>query len=178
MYVDVLAQRERLLGREHPDYAATLMNYAGFEFDRGRYELAADLSRQLLTLRGGTLPESHSSIAMALQTLGRCLDGLGQHDEAGRNLEESLALRQRYLGDDSWLVGSSKGLLGEHFTLIGDFRRAEGVLLEAEKILDESLGSDHARSVQNQRRLLALYEAWPRPERAAQVRALLPATKP
>jgi eukaryotic-like serine/threonine-protein kinase len=178
LYIDVLAQRERLLGREHPDYAATLMNYASFEFDRGHFELAADLSRQLLSLRGGTLPDSHSSIAMALQTLGRCLDELGRHDEAQRDLEESLALRQRYLGDDSWPVGSSKGVLGEHFTMVRDFPRAERQLLEAGAILDDALGPDHARSVQNRRRLLALYEAWPRPERAAEVRALLPATSP
>lgn len=178
LYADVLAQRERLLGREHPDYASTLMNYAGFEFDRGRYELAAGLSRQLLSLRGGTLPESHQAIASALQTLGRCLDGLGRHDEAGRALGESLELRQRYLGDDSWLVGSSKGVLGEHCTLIRDFPRAESLLLEADAILGESLGPGHARTAQNLRRLLALYEAWPRPERAEQVRALISTSKP
>ncbi|MBK9303858.1 MAG: tetratricopeptide repeat protein [bacterium] len=107
-YADVLAQRERLLGREHPDYATTLMNYAGFECERGHYELAAGLSRQLLALRDGPLPESHRAIASALQTLGLCLDGLGRHDEAERALNESLALRRRYLGEDSWLVGARR----------------------------------------------------------------------
>ncbi|MBK9776315.1 MAG: serine/threonine protein kinase [bacterium] len=178
MYADVLAQRERLLGREHPDYASTLMNYAGFEFDRGRLELAADLSRRLLALRGGTLPDSHPAIASALQTLGRCMDGLDQHDEAARALAESLELRKHYLGADSWLVGSSTGLLGEHFTRTGDFARAEELLLEADAILGAALGPDHARSVQNLRRLIALYDVWPRPGLARQLRARLPATEP
>ncbi|MHB8077983.1 MAG: protein kinase domain-containing protein [Candidatus Krumholzibacteriia bacterium] len=173
LYADVLAQRGRLLGREHPTYASTLMNYAGFAYDRGRYELAADLSRQTLALRDGALPDSHPSIAVALQTLGRCLDRLGRHDEAGRDLEESLALRRRYLGDDSWLVGSAAGVLGEHCTLIRDFPRAERLLLEADAILTGSLGPGHARTVQNLNRLVALYDAWPRPERAAQLRARL-----
>lgn len=151
----------------------TLMNYAGFAYDRGRYELAADLSRQTLALRGGALPDSHPSIAVALQTLGRCLDRLDRHDEAGRDLEESLALRRRYLGADSWLVGSSAGLLGEHYTLVRAFPRAERLLLEADTILIGSLGPGHARTVQNLDRLVAIYDAWPRPERAAQVRARL-----
>lgn len=178
LYADVLAQRERLLGREHPDYASTLMNYAGFEFDRGHFETAADLSRRLLALRGGTLPDSHPAIASALQTMGRCLDGLGRHDEAGRALTESLELRQRYLGNDSWLVGSSQGVLGEHFTQVRDFPRAEGLLLEADAVLGAALGPGHARTLQNLRRLVALYETWPRPDLAAPLRARLPATEP
>ncbi len=178
LYADVLAQRGRILGPEHPDYASTLMNYAGFEFDRGHFESAAELSRQLLALRGGALPDSHPAIASALQTLGRCQDNLGRHDDAGRSLAESLDLRRRYLGDDAWPVASSEGLLGEHFTLVRDFPRAEKLILDADAILTRRLGPDHARTVQNVRRMVALYEAWPRPELAAQARARIPAAKP
>ena len=44
--------REKLLGREHPDYAYTLMNYSMFLFDRGRYEEATRLARAVLALQG------------------------------------------------------------------------------------------------------------------------------
>lgn len=178
LYADVLTQRGQLLGREHPDYASTLANYAGFEFDRANYERAASACRELLALRGGALPESHQSIASALQTLGRCLDRQGRHDEAERAFTESLELRRRFLGEDSWLVGSSTSLLGEHYTAAGQHAQAERTLLEADRILTAALGADHARTRQNAGRLVALYEAWGRPTDAERWRARLPHATP
>ncbi len=175
LYVDVLRMRERLFGRDHPTYAFTLMNYAMFIFDRGRYAEAADLSRQLLALRGKSLPESHPAIATSLQTLGRCLDRLGEHDSAGRALEESFRLRSRYIGADSWLAASSESVLGDHETQVRDYPKAERLLLQADATLSKALGPTHPRTLTNLRRIVALYEAWPRPDRAARYRARLAA---
>lgn len=178
LYVDVLRLREKLLGRTHPDFAFTQMNYAMFIFDRGRYEEATKLAREILALRGKSLPESHPAIATTLQTLGRCLDHLGRTAEAGRALEESLALRRRYLAPGSWLIASSEGVLGEHETLARDFAAAEAHLLASDAVFRSTFGPDSPRTVTNVKRLVALYTAWERPAQAEAFRARLPAGKP
>ncbi len=172
-YAETLALRRRYLGPSHPDYTFTAFNYAGFSFDQGRYDQAARLSREILTRRGTTLPESHPSVAAALQTLGKCLDKLGDHAGAESALRESLALRKRHLPADSWLIASSEGVLGEHFTIVGDYARAEGLLLGADRKLSEAQGAASPRTLTNVKRLVDLYEAWGQPAEAARFRARL-----
>jgi serine/threonine protein kinase/tetratricopeptide (TPR) repeat protein len=173
-YREALALRKQLLGAEHPDYALTLTNYAGFLFDQQRYREAADDSRELLALRGKTLPESHPSIAYSLQTLGRSLDHEGDTTGARAALEESLALRRKYVGPTSWLAGNSEGVLGEHYTLVRQYAKAEEVLLHANDVLVHALGANHPRVATNVRRLVALYTAWNKPAKVAEYQAKLP----
>ncbi len=176
-YVETLAVRKRLLGPEHPDYTYTLFNYSMFIFDQKRYREAADYSRQILALRGKTLPESHPSIAAALQTLGRSLDELGDTRAGGQALLESLELRRKYVGPGSWQVASSEGVLGEHYMLLKDYPRAEQTLLQAQQLFDRTVGETNVRTQVNSRRLVALYTAWGKPAKAQQYAAGLGSAK-
>lgn len=172
-YVETLALRRRLLGPQHPDYAYTLFNYSMFIFDQHRYREAADFSRQILALRNVTLPESHPAIGAALQTLGRSLDQTGDTAGGEAALKESLALRRKYLGPNTWQVASAEGILGEHYTLLRHYPLAERTLLGAESLFVRTLGARNVRTQVNTRRLVALYAAWHRPADAARYRALL-----
>jgi tetratricopeptide (TPR) repeat protein len=165
--------RRQLVGAEHPDYAWTVFNYAMFVFDQHRYKEAMQLSREVLALRGKTIPESHQSIAASLQTVGRCLDQLGDTLGAERSLQESLALRKKYLPASSWLIASSESVLGEHYAFAGDFRKSEALLLHAQSVMEQTLGPKSPRTQGNVRRLVALYEKWRQPDRAAVYRAML-----
>jgi serine/threonine-protein kinase len=176
-YVETLAVRKRLLGPEHPDYTFTLFNYSMFIFDQKRYREAADYSRQILALRGKTLPESHPSIAAALQTLGRSLDKLGDTKAGGQALLESLELRRKYMGVESWPVASSEGVLGEHYLLLKDYARAEQILLRAQQLFTRTVGETNVRTQVNSRRLVALYTAWGKPGKAAEYAATLSSGK-
>ncbi len=172
-YVETIAMRRQLVGPEHPDYAWTVFNYAMFEFDQRRYAEAMRLSREVLALRGRTLPESHQSIAASLQTVGRCLDHLGDTAGAERSLVESLELRKKYLPASSWLIASSESVLGEHYANAGDFRRSESLLLHAQRVMEQSLGPGSPRTQGNVRRLESLYEKSRQPAKAAKYRAML-----
>ena len=174
-YVEVMAMRKQLYGPQHPSYAWTVFNYAAFSYEIGEYQRAADLTHEILALRGKTLPESHPAIASALQTLGRCQDRLGDHAGAEQALRESVTLRQKYLPADSWLIGSSEGFLAEHFLLLKDYPRAEQLELDADRILVKGLGLPNSRTQTNVKRLVALYDAWGKPEKAVQQRARLSA---
>jgi serine/threonine protein kinase/tetratricopeptide (TPR) repeat protein len=176
-YVETLALRKRVLGPEHPDYTTTLFNYSMFIFDQKRYKEAAEYSREILALRGKTLPESHQSISAALQTLGRCLDQLGDTQGGEKALLESLELRRKYMGPETWQVASSEGVLGEHYTFVKDYPRAEQTLLQAQQQFVRTLGETSPRTQVNTRRLVALYAAWGKPAIAAEYSAKLAPSK-
>lgn len=172
-YIETIAMRRQLLGPEHPDYAWTVFNYAMFEFDQHRYKEAMQLSREVLGLRGKTLAESNPSIAASLQTVGRCLDQLGDTAGAERSLVESLELRKKFLPASSWLIASSESVLGAHYTTAGDFRKSEPLLLHAESVMVKTFGVASPRTQGNVRRLVSLYEKSGQPAKAASYRALL-----
>jgi serine/threonine protein kinase/Tfp pilus assembly protein PilF len=172
-YVETLALRKEVLGPDHPDYALTLFNYSGFVFDQKRYREAAEFAREILALRGKTLPESHPAVAAALQTLGKSLDKLGDPAGAERALTESLALRKKYLAADSWLIASAEGTLAEHYASVKQYPRAEEMMLNAQRLYVKSLGETNSRTAVNTRRLVALYTAWGKPEKAAEYAAKL-----
>jgi tetratricopeptide (TPR) repeat protein len=172
-YIDVLALRRKLLGPEHPKYTWTLFNYSFLVFNQGRYQEAATISRQILALRGKTIPDSHPSIAASLQTLGRCDDKLGDTASGRRELEESLALRRKFLPADSWLIASSEGFLADHDMLVKQYSKAETLSLDAYAVMTKSLGPQHPKTQATVQRLIALYEAWGQPAKAAAFRSKL-----
>ena len=176
-YRRVLEIRKQLYGPKHPDYAFTVMNYAMFNFDLGKFAQAAELAREPLALRGKELPESHPAIAASLQTLGRSLDHTGDHAGAERALRESLALRIKYLPSGSWMIGSSEGVLGEHFLDLRDFAQAERYLRHGDSLMVAAFGDASPRTQTNLKRLVRLYETWGRAGDAAWARGRLTVPK-
>ena len=149
------------------------MNYAMFNFDRGKFAEAAALASEPLALRGKELPESHPAIAASLQTLGRSLDHTGDHAGAERALRESLGLRQKYLPAGSWLIGSSEGVLGEHYLDLKEYPQAERYLRHGDSLMVAAFGDASPRTQTNLKRLLRLYTETNDPRDAAIVQARL-----
>jgi serine/threonine-protein kinase len=169
-FVRVLDLRRKLLGDRHPDYAFSLFGYAMNQMDLQKYASAIASCQQVLTFRGKTIPDAHPSVASCLQTMGRAKDQLGDTAGGRAALEESFALRRKYLPAGSWLVASSESVLGEHFTRVKEFATAERYLLQATAVLAAQMGDASPRTQLALRRVVALYEAWNKPERAAPFR--------
>jgi serine/threonine-protein kinase len=169
-YVETLALRRRLLGPEHPKYTYTLVNYSFLVFAQGRYQEADSMAREILALRGKTIADSHPAIAASLQTLGRCEDKLGDTANGRRALEESLALRRKYLPADNWLIASSEGVLADHHIATRTYANAELLALDAYRIVTHDFGPANPKSQAAAQRLVGLYEAWGRPDQAATFR--------
>jgi tetratricopeptide (TPR) repeat protein len=167
LYRDSLDMRRRLLGAEHPDTTRSMYALAYLLRTRGDAEGAARLCRDVLALRGRLLPDGHPMVAGTLQILGLSLLDLGRAREAEPLLRESLELRRQALPPGHWLVASSESVLGACLTAERRFTEAEALLLHAYAGLESSRGRDHERTVEARRRLVALYEAWGRPDRAA-----------
>jgi tetratricopeptide (TPR) repeat protein len=71
----VLAMRERALGRDHPDVATSLNNLALLYSKQGRYADAEPLYQRALTIDEKTLGRDHPAVATALNNLALLYDG-------------------------------------------------------------------------------------------------------
>lgn len=96
----------------------------------------------------------------------------GKTKEAVSRYDEARQIYDRRAGDalkDAYL----KGVLGECLIAQGRYNEAEPLLTESYTALNSSLGQSNSGTLEAKRRLVSLYEAWNKPEQAAQYRALL-----
>ncbi len=78
------------------------------------------------------------------------------------------------LGKEHWRPANARSHLGDCLTKLGRYEQGEQELLEAYRVLKATRGADNPRTVRAVERLAVLYEAWGKPAKAAQYRALLP----
>ena len=79
-------------------------------------------------------------------------------------LREALALRQHALPEGHWHIAEAQSLLGRCLTGLGRYDEAEPLLLAAYAGLQATRGDQDAHTAQAREALVALYEAWDRPE--------------
>jgi tetratricopeptide (TPR) repeat protein len=69
LYLRALAIRERSLGAEHPDVAASLDSLAEIQRDKGRFDEAEQLYKRALAIRENKLGPAHPEVARSLTNL-------------------------------------------------------------------------------------------------------------
>ncbi|HEV7860888.1 MAG TPA: serine/threonine-protein kinase [Pyrinomonadaceae bacterium] len=99
---------------------------------------------------------------------GLILDKTGKSQEGEKILREALRLRVASLPKEHFWVALAKDALGECLTTQKRFNEAEPLLVESYTTLDSQLGQRDPRTVEALGRLVNLYQAWGKPERAAQ----------
>jgi eukaryotic-like serine/threonine-protein kinase len=142
---------------------------------KGDPEAALRLGRGVLALRGRVLPDAHPMVAGSMVLVGLSLIDLHRAEEAEPLIRESLAVRQKNLPPGHWMIASAESVLGECLTAERRYAEAEPILLRARASLETSCGSPtDTRVVQATQRVAALYDAWGKPQKAAEWRAKLP----
>ncbi|HEU4629270.1 MAG TPA: serine/threonine-protein kinase [Gemmatimonadaceae bacterium] len=139
--------------------------------ERGRYDEAERLARASLALRQALQGGAGSDVAQGLQGLARVLCDRGRYAEADSLYRRALAMYQQPPGEQADGVALTRTLLGS--CLVAQRRYAEAEPLLLESYVAHARGSAARRPVARQAAaaLVALYEAWGRPERAAEYRA-------
>jgi tetratricopeptide (TPR) repeat protein len=174
MSARALAMRRAVLGEGHPDVSVSMFNHAELLGTMGRYGESIELARQVVERRGRALPDGHPIVAAAMLVLGRSLTAAGRPSEGLPYLQQALARRQEGLPPNHWLLASTASTLGGTLTALRRYGEAESILVPSFERLRDDRGMRHERTLDALRRLIALYEAWPKPERAAHFRSLLP----
>jgi tetratricopeptide (TPR) repeat protein len=138
---------------------------------RGDAGGAHELYREALEIRRHLLGESHPDVASTETNLATLLIAEGRHQEA-----ESLSRHALRTLHDSrpghWRVAYARSVLGSSLVGLGRYEEAESLLTESYPILVAAKRECTGYTRDALRRLIGLYEAWNRLEKATEYRRL------
>jgi len=175
--ITTLQTLRRVLGEENP-LAAGSMATLGLLYKRqARYGQAEPLLARALELRRRLLGAQHPETLLSTHELADAYSQQGRHSEAEPLFRVAFEDRRRVLGDeDADTLASLRGLVTCLIEL-GMFEQAQPLAIEYH---DLRQAADEAAPDQTQAAielLVELYEAWGKPEQAAEWRATLPPTQ-
>ena len=174
LYREALTIRRRVLGEDHPSVTFTMYSYADTLNALGRYQEAIALCRDVLARRGRSLPDQHPVVAASLLVLGKSLVEVGELGSAEEALREALNIRRSILPPGHWQVASAESVLGWCLAKESRFREAEPLLVGSFERLSADRGPSHERTRDALKNVVEMYEAWGKPDMAANYRARLP----
>jgi tetratricopeptide repeat protein/PilZ domain-containing protein len=138
----------------------------------GRYKLGAIIQFDSQGPRERSADDTprlaESLIALANLKLSR-----GDGPAAEILLRDCYETRKQSLGETHWLTAVAQSLLGECLITMERYAGAESLLLESYVHLKNAQGADHENSVVSLERIVQLYEAWGKPDKADEYRALI-----
>jgi tetratricopeptide (TPR) repeat protein len=128
---DALEVREKRLGPEHADTAATMTLLAGVLIETKRYDEALKLAADAHTLYEKSLGSRHWRTATAASAEGAARAGLRQFDQAEPLLVNSRALLHGGTGPLTYYLKSSDRWLGRLYQSTGRPDKAAKYLAQA-----------------------------------------------
>ncbi len=167
LYRRSLAIRTARLGEEHADVAMCQFRLAQVAADKGEHARALLLHEQALATRRAVLHAEHPDLARSLEAIGVLHMSLQEPQLAETPLHECLERHRRALPAGHWRTARAHRQYGD--CLVAQARYAEGEqhLVTGYENLQTALGPDHVETQSALESLRALYDAWGRPEQAA-----------
>ena len=178
LITEAAAALPQVLDPRHPDTLYILGIHAWYLYAADRCHEAEVLYRGIIRDATEVLGVDHPYRLFWLGKLGRCLLKLGRLDEAERLFIEALTAQRRVLADGhGYIVESTEGLAR---TLIAQrrFDQAEPLAAELYNVASARYAADHPLTADAVAVLIDLYDAWGKPEQAAEWRTKLPSTQP
>jgi serine/threonine protein kinase/Flp pilus assembly protein TadD len=172
-YREALVMQRAALGEESGAVADTLNSLALLLQQRGALAEAERLARQSLATYRQRLGEDHPLIALGLGNLAKILCDAGDYAAAEPLFRQALAIRRAKLPENHWRTGSTEAGLGSCLAALQRYDEAEPLLLAGHDKLKTAFGDSHARTRAAVQNLAQLYEAWGKPDQAAEWRARL-----
>lgn len=180
LFDEVLALRKAQLGPTHPQTLNSMNNLAVAYELANQPGQAEPLYRALMAALREKSPVGSPALAHALTRLGRNLLQLGKTAEAEQVLRESLIYREKKLPDD-WATFLTQSLWGDILLGQGKYAEAEPFLLQGYEGLKQCAAKipkeEAPRLTEALERLVNLYDAWGKPDQAAEWRKKLEAQK-
>jgi len=156
-YAEALAIRERELGPEHPEVAATLLRVATVELARGESLAARRTAERCLAIRTATLGAEHPDVGATLEFLGKTYYATGDFAAAQRLLERAIAVRTRAYGADALPLAREYNNLAAILERRGDNIAAQRLYERALAIVEKALPAEHPEVALFSRNLANMY---------------------
>jgi serine/threonine protein kinase/Flp pilus assembly protein TadD len=173
LHRQALAMRRKLLGDDHPDVAMSLNNLALVLTSRRNYVEAEPMYRQALAIHRKLFGNEHADVATSLLNLANLLSARRDYAGAEPLLREALAIQRKLRTSPGPNLARVLMTLAILLRDKGDFEKAEPLLLECHASLKQDPQNAADQQQQALREIGLLYEAWQKPQQAAQWRARL-----
>ena len=157
----------KTVGEKHLFTTMSTIYLADNYCEQGDFSRALEEVNRALALQREILQEGHVDFARSWTILGKILTRTGEPARGEDHLRRALELRTRALKPGHWRLAETQGALGENLTSQKRYAEAEPLLVESHGKFNASLSGRDPRTQQARRRLVALYEAWGKPEEAA-----------
>ncbi len=145
MYRRALEIREKTLGGEHPDVAASLNNLANLLQSQARYADAEPLYQRALSVMEKARGEEHPEVAFALNNLAALYNLEGRYRDAEPLYRRALEVSLKNFGPDHASVAQCQNNLAHMFEDQGDLAQAETLYREALQTGEHVHGPDHPK---------------------------------
>lgn len=167
-YREVAARQTERLGPEHQSTVITLTNLVSVISRSGRREEAAAMLADLLPRARRALGENQSTVVSMTSNLSWLYEQADRFDDALPLAETALAGARTFLPETHATIGLYHKRLGRVYLGLERYEEAERELLDGYRILQAAQGDEHKETVESRAALVELYEAWGKPEKAAE----------
>jgi tetratricopeptide (TPR) repeat protein/transcriptional regulator with XRE-family HTH domain len=137
-----LQMRERALGPDHPDVAASLNRLALLFISQGKYIEAEPLFQRALQIWKRALGPDHPETVAALNNLALIHLNQGQYTEAETLFQHALQIWEQKLGAGHAKVGAALYNLGDLYLTQDKYMEAEPFFLRALRIWEQVWGPE------------------------------------
>jgi tetratricopeptide (TPR) repeat protein len=135
--------REKVLGVEHPDVAASLNNLAELLRKQGKYIEAERLHQRALAIFEKSHGQVHPDVADSLDNFALVLSHNGKNADAEIHYRRALAIREKLFGPNHLDVADSRHNLAMWYFKQRNYDEAERLNRLALAIREKLLDSDH-----------------------------------
>jgi tetratricopeptide (TPR) repeat protein len=157
LYGQVLKERKRQLGLDHPNTLGTMHNLAGIYRYQGRYQEAEELYGQVLKKQKRQPGPDHPDTLGTMHNLAVIYEVQGRYQEAEELYGQVLKEQKRQLGPDHLdILGTMHNLAGIYGHQ-GQYQKAEEVCEQVLKERKMQLGLDHSDTLGTMHNLAGIY---------------------
>jgi len=169
-----VALQRQLAGENHWLMAYRLNSLAGLLYEKGDLKSAAPTYQKAIAIYRQAFSEPTQYLATSLIGLGAVLTDLHKPREAEPLLREGLTIYRASMEEGHWQIARVESVLGNCLVALQRYDEAEPLLLASYQTLKSKRGEEDRIFQQTQKRLVKLYEAWGKPEKASSFRAASP----
>ena len=150
--------REKTLGPEHLDVAASFSDLAVLHHTQGRHKVAEQLYQQALDIWEKAPGPTHSSSLTTLNNLASLYRDQDRYKQAESLFQKTLKIREKVLGPAHPDLATSLNNLATLYYARGQYKQAESLFQKALKIREKVLGPVHPDLATSLNNLAVLYD--------------------
>jgi serine/threonine-protein kinase len=165
-----LALYRELRGNDNADVASGLNNLGLLARSKGEHQASIPLFREAVEIDRKVYGPAHAEVGGTLNNLAISLQKAGHLEEAEARLRESLEIYRQVYPADHFQIATTRSILGGVLTDLKRYPEAERLLASSYDQIQRRFGPDHPRTKAARGRLIGLYDAWGKPQKAAALR--------